>query len=106
MHSCDAYRVRIALNLKRVEFEERTHDLTLGHQNAASFRAVNPSGAVPALEGVTPEPLTQSLAIVEWLEETYPTLARLPADAAGRAKVRAMFLITAADTHPVSERVC
>lgn len=62
---------------------------------------MNPAGAVPALEGATPEPLTQSLAILEWLEETYPTPALLPADAAGRAKVRAMFLITAADTHPL-----
>lgn len=89
--SLATYRVRIALNLKRVAFEERTHDLTRGHQNAPSFRAVNPAGAVPALEGATPEPLTQSLAILEWLEETHPTPALLPADAAGRARVRAMF---------------
>lgn len=99
--SLATYRVRIALNLKRVTFEERAHDLTLGHQNAAAFRSINPSGAVPAIEGATPEPLTQSLAILEWLEETYPYPALLPADAAGRAKVRAMFLITAADTHPL-----
>lgn len=100
--SLATYRVRIALNLKRVKFEERAHDLTQGHHNAAEFRAVNPSGAVPALEGATPEPLTQSLAIIEWLEETYPDMALLPADAAGRAKVRAMFLVTAADTHPLA----
>lgn len=99
--SLATYRVRIALNLKRVAFEERTHDLSQGHQNTAAFRAVNPAGAVPALEGATPEPLTQSLAIVEWLEETYPNPPLLPADAAGRAKVRALFLITAADTHPL-----
>ena len=99
--SLATYRVRIALNLKHVPFEERTHDLTQGHQHAAAFRKVNPAGAVPALEGATPEPLTQSLAILEWLEETYPTPALLPADAAGRAKVRAMFLLTAADTHPL-----
>jgi len=99
--SLATYRVRIALNLKGVAFEERTHDLTQGHQNTAAFRAVNPAGAVPALEGATAEPLTQSLAILEWLEETYPTPALLPADAAGRAKVRTMFLITAADTHPL-----
>jgi maleylacetoacetate isomerase len=99
--SLATYRVRIALNLKRVAYEERTHDLTQGHQNTTAFRAVNPSGAVPALEGATPEPLTQSLAILEWLDETYPSPALLPADAAGRAKVRAMFLITAADTHPL-----
>ena len=99
--SLATYRVRIALNFKRVTFEERTHDLTQGHQHTAAFRAVNPAGAVPALEGATPEPLTQSLAILEWLEETHPTPALLPADAAGRAKVRALFLLTAADTHPL-----
>ena len=93
--------MRIALNLKGVVFEERTHDLTQGHQHTVAFLAVNPAGAVPALEGATPEPLTQSLAILEWLEDTYPTPALLPADAAGRAKVRAMFLLTAADTHPL-----
>ncbi len=99
--SLATYRVRIALNLKRVAFEERTHDLMQGQQHAAAFRALNPAGAVPALEGATPEPLTQSLAILEWLEETHPTPALLPADAAGRAKVRSLFLLTAADTHPL-----
>ncbi len=99
--SLAAYRVRIGLRLKNVPFEERTHDLTQGAQHAAAFRAINPAGAVPALEGGTPEPLTQSLAILEWLEETYPTPPLLPPDAAGRAKVRAMFLLTAADTHPL-----
>lgn len=99
--SLATYRVRIALRLKRVEFEERTHDLSKGEQHAAAFRALNPAAAVPALEGVTPEPLTQSLAILEWLEETYPEPALLPADAAGRARVRSLFLLTAADTHPI-----
>ena len=99
--SLAAYRVRIALNLKGVAFEERTHDLTKGHQHSAEFRQLNPAGAVPALEGATPQPLTQSLAILEWLEETHPTPALLPADAAGRAHVRALFLLTAADTHPL-----
>ncbi len=99
--SLATYRVRIALNLKGVAFEERTHDLTQGHQHSAEFRRLNPAGAVPALEGATPLPLTQSLAILEWLEETYPTPALLPADAAGRARVRALFLLTAADTHPL-----
>lgn len=99
--SLATYRVRIALNVKGVAFEERTHDLTRGEQHAASFRVLNPIGAVPALEGATPETLTQSLAIIEWLEETYPTPPLLPADAAGRARVRALFQITAADTHPL-----
>ena len=99
--SLAAYRVRIALRLKGVPFEERTHDLGQGQQHAAAFLAVNPAGAVPALEGGTPEPLTQSLAIIEWLDDTYPAAPLLPADAAGRAKVRALFLLTAADTHPL-----
>ncbi len=99
--SLATYRVRIALNLKGVVFEERTHDLTQGHQHKESFRKLNPAGAVPALQGATPQPLTQSLAILEWLEETHPTPALLPTDAAGRARVRALFLLTAADTHPL-----
>ena len=99
--SLATYRVRIGLRLKGVAFEERTHDLAQGHQHASAFRAINPAGAVPALEGATSEPLTQSLAILEWLDETYPTPPLLPADAAGRARVRAMFLLTAADTHPL-----
>lgn len=99
--SLATYRVRIALTIKGVEFEERTHDLAQGQQYAAAFLAVNPAGAVPALEGATPEPLTQSLAILEWLEETHPSPPLLPADAAGRAKVRSLFLLTAADTHPL-----
>jgi len=99
--SLATYRVRVALNLKGVAFEERAHDLTKGEQNDADFRAFNPAGAVPALQGATPEPLTQSLAILEWLEETHPEPALLPADAAGRARVRSLFLLTAADTHPI-----
>ena len=99
--SLATYRVRIALHVKGVAFEERTHDLTQGDQNLPDFRAVNPAGAVPALEGGTALPLTQSLAIIEWLDETFPTPALMPADAAGRARVRAMFLLTAADTHPL-----
>ena len=100
--SLATYRVRIGLGVKGVAFEERSHDLTQGHQHAAGYRAINPAGAVPAIEGATPEPLTQSLAILEWLEESYPTPPLLPHDPAGRAKVRAMFLLTAADTHPLA----
>ncbi len=99
--SLATYRVRIALRLKGVAFEERTYDLSKGEQHAPGYRRLNPAGAVPALEGATPRPLTQSLAILEWLDETYPTPPLMPADAAGRARVRALFLVTAADTHPV-----
>ncbi len=99
--SLATYRVRIALNLKGVAFEERAHDLSKGEQNLPDFRKLNPAGAVPALEGGTRQPLTQSLAILEWLEECHPTPPLLPLDAEGRARVRSLFLLTAADTHPL-----
>ena len=100
--SLATYRVRIALNLKKVAFDERAHDLSKGEHQLPDFRQINPAGAVPALVGGTREPLTQSLAILEWLEETYPTPPLLPADAEGRAKVRSLFLLHAADTHPLA----
>ena len=100
--SLATYRVRIALGLKGIAFEERAHDLSRGEQHLPGFRALNPAAAVPALEGGTRQPLTQSLAILEWLEETYPTPALLPPDAEGRARVRAFFLLHAADTHPLA----
>jgi maleylacetoacetate isomerase len=99
--SLATYRVRIALHLKGVAFEERAHNLLQGEQDLPEFRKLNPAGAVPALEGGTRQPLTQSLAILEWLEESYPTPSLLPPDAEGRAKVRSLFLLTAADTHPL-----
>jgi maleylacetoacetate isomerase len=82
-------------------FDERTYDLMKGEQHAADYRALNPAQAVPALEGATPQPLTQSSAILEWLDETYPEPPLMPADAAGRARVRALVQLTAADTHPL-----
>jgi maleylacetoacetate isomerase len=99
--SLATHRVRIGLLLKGVAFEERTHDLAAGDQHTPAYRSVNPAGAVPALEGAGPKPLTQSLAILEWLDETHPSPPLLPADAVGRAEVRALFLLTAADAHPI-----
>ena len=99
--SLATYRVRAGLLLKGVAFEERMHDLDRGDQHSPAFRALNPASAVPALEGGTAQPLTQSLAILEWLEETHPTPPLLPPDPAGRARVRALFLLTAADAHPI-----
>ena len=100
--SLATYRVRVALHLKGVAYEERAHDLTKGEHHAPAFRQLNPASAVPALEGGTRQPITQSLAILEWLEESYPTPPLLPSDAEGRAKVRALFLLHAADTHPLA----
>ena len=100
--SLATYRVRVALHLKGVPFKECAHDLSKGEHKSLEFQKINPAMAVPALEGGTQQPLTQSLAIVEWLEETYPTPPLLPADPEGRAKVRSLFLLHAADTHPLA----
>jgi maleylpyruvate isomerase len=99
--STTSYRVRIALGLKGVAYVQATHDLRVGAQRLESFRAVNPQGLVPALD--TPDGiLTQSPAIIEWLEERYPTPALLPDDPAGRAAVRAMAAVIGCDIHPIN----
>ena len=99
--SLATYRVRIALNLKGVTVPETMVDLDAGDQHAPAFRAVNPMGAVPALVLEDGTVLTQSLAILEWIEEALPGAALLPNGAAARARVRALCAITAADTHPL-----
>jgi len=99
--SLATYRVRIALHLKGIAYEECAHDLSNGEQHLPAFLQLNPAGAVPALAGGTDQPLTQSLAILEWVEESHPTPPLLPPNSQGRAKVRALFLLTAADTLPL-----
>ena len=99
--SAASFRVRTALNLKGLAFEETMIDLDAGEQNAPSFRAINPAAAVPALFVDDGPPLTQSLAILEYLEDLYPEPALLPADPRGQARVRALALIFAADHHPL-----
>lgn len=99
--SAASFRVRTALNLKGLAFEETMIDLDAGEQFAPAFRAINPAAAVPALFVDDGPPLTQSLAILEYLEELYPQAALLPADPRGRARVRALALIFAADHHPL-----
>lgn len=100
--SSAAFRVRIALNLKGLKAEPHFVHLVKdgGQQHRPEFRKVNPQGFVPALvdQGKV---LTQSLAIIEYLEETHPNPPLLPKDALGRARVRAMALIIAADIHPL-----
>lgn len=96
-----ALRVRVALALKGLAFEEVTYDLIAGDQFAPAFAALNPAAAVPVFEDGEGPPLMQSLAILEYLEERYPSPPLLPGDARGRARVRSLALLVAADTHPL-----
>jgi len=96
-----AYRVRIALHLKGLDFEQVSHDLRAGAQSAPQYRRLNPQGLVPALETGTAV-LTQSQAIIEWLDEQYPAPPLMPRDAADRAAVRAMAAVIACDIHPLN----
>jgi maleylpyruvate isomerase len=99
--SSASYRVRIALNLKGLRAEHLAHHLRKGEQYAPAYLALNPQGFVPTLEDETGAVLTQSLAIIEWLEETHPEPPLLPKDPLRRARVRAFALALACDTHPV-----
>ena len=100
--SLATYRVRVAMALKGVKADEVSIDLLKGKQHSEDYLAVNPQGVVPALILDQPgPPLFQSLAILEYLEETHPQPALLPRDARGRARVRGLALIAAADGHPL-----
>jgi maleylpyruvate isomerase len=96
-----AYRTRIALNLKGLAYEQKGVDLRLNAQKAEAFVALNPQGMVPALE-VDGLVLTQSPAILEWLEETHPAPPLLPEDPVARARVRAMAALVGCDIHPLN----
>lgn len=101
--SSAAYRVRIALNLKGLKADYRYVHLVKngGEQHKPEYLAINPQGLVPALVD-NGQVLTQSLAIIEYLDETYPEPALLPMDALGRARVRALALVVACDIHPLN----
>jgi maleylacetoacetate isomerase len=105
--SSAAYRVRIALNLKGVAPDETAIHLTKdgGRQHSGEFRGVNPHGRVPALVLDSGDVLTQSLAIVEYLDETHPKPPLLPADPVKRAKVRAFAQLIACDIHPLNNLI-
>jgi maleylacetoacetate isomerase len=95
------YRVRIALNLKGIDYAPAPVDLVASEQHKAPYRALNAQKLLPTLEGAG-DPMTQSLAILEWLEETHPEPPLLPKDARARATVRAMAEIVACDIHPLN----
>jgi len=99
--SSAAYRVRIALNLKGLSAEHLTHHLRKGEQRDPGYLAINPQGLVPTLQDDRGAILTQSLAIIEWLDEIYPSPPLLPKDPLRRALVRAFAQVIACDTHPV-----
>ena len=99
--SSAAYRVRIALNLKGIEAGRRYVHLRKGEQRAPEYLGVNPQGLVPALVLDDGRTLTQSVAIIEYLDETHPKPPLLPADAADRAWVRSIALAIACDIHPI-----
>jgi maleylacetoacetate isomerase len=103
--SSAAYRVRIALNLKDIAHERKFVHLAKGEQTEKDFKRVNPQGLLPVLqvaEGDKQHTLIQSMAILEYLEESYPEPALLPKDPLDRARVRAIAGIVACDIHPLN----
>ncbi len=104
------YRVRVALNLKGLVPHERFVNLDAGEQRGAEFLAINPMGAIPALIDTAPgaprAPITQSLAILEFLDEVHPAPPLLPAGPHDRARVRSLAAMLAGDTHPlITQRI-
>ena len=99
--SSAAYRVRIALNLKGIEYESRQIDLRDGEQQGSDYLALNPQGLVPMLD-IDGNRLTQSLAIINYLDVRYPKQPLIPVSAAERAHVVGMALAIACDIHPLN----
>ena len=99
--SSAAFRVRIALNLKGLAYEPAFVHLPRGEHRGPGYGAINPQALVPTLEDAG-NLLTQSLAIIEYLEETHPRPPLLPADPPGRARVRSLALLIACEIHPLN----
>lgn len=100
--SSSTYRVRIALNLKGISYRTVPVNLLAREQTGPFFAALNPALGVPVLELDDGTVLTQSVAILEWLEETHPAPALLPAAPLMRARVRAAALVIASEIHPAN----
>jgi maleylacetoacetate isomerase len=98
------YRVRVAMNLKGITAKETNINLDSGENRSAEFLKINPMGAIPALidhDAKDQPPITQSMAILEFLEEAYPATPLLPKDLHGRARVRSLAAMLTSDTHPL-----
>ncbi len=95
------YRVRVALNLKGLQADERFINIDAGDQRSEAYLKINPLGGIPTLVEAGHPPLTQSSAILEFLDEIHPSPPLLPADPHGRARVRGIAAMLTADTHPM-----
>jgi maleylacetoacetate isomerase/maleylpyruvate isomerase len=100
--SSAAFRVRIALNLKGLKYEPVFVHLAKGEHRQPQYASVNPQALLPTLELDDGKRLTQSLAIIEWLEEKHPTPPLLPKDALARARVRSLAFLVASEIHPLN----
>ena len=100
--SSTSVRVRVALNLKGLAYEYRAYHLRKGEQRSEAYLKLNRFGIVPALELPDGRVLTQSMAIIEWLDETWPEPPLLPAEPVLRARVRAASLALACEVHPLN----
>ena len=100
--SSASFRVRIALNLKGIDYQPSFVHLPRGEHRTAAYAKVNPQALTPALELDDGAPLAQSLAIIEYLDEVHPAPPLLPRDAKGRARVRSLSLLIACEIHPLN----
>jgi maleylacetoacetate isomerase len=99
--SLASYRVRVALNLKGIAFEEAPINLLTGAQHSDDYRKVNPQAVIPSIIDGDGPPIFQSMAILEYLDEKYPNPPLLPKDIRARARVRGLAQIVVADAHPL-----